>query len=189
MELLESARARFRKDESAVSPVIGVILMVAITVILAAVIATFVLGLGDQISETAPQATFSMSEETETITIGGNSNETTVVTASHTGGATIEASNIKVTVNGVQAWDINSSDQAALPERSEELSAGSEMRIVFTDDNNDVSVGDLIAVNSGNLYHGAGSHDVNSLKDGDTVRIIWENPEGDQTSILKSFEV
>ncbi len=36
----------FRKNEDAVSPVIGVILMVAITVILAAVIAAFVFGLG-----------------------------------------------------------------------------------------------------------------------------------------------
>ncbi|MEF8885577.1 MAG: type IV pilin N-terminal domain-containing protein, partial [Haloarculaceae archaeon] len=45
-------------DDDAVSPVIGVILMVAITVILAAVIATFVLGLGDQVSNTAPQASF-----------------------------------------------------------------------------------------------------------------------------------
>ena len=45
-------------DEAAVSPVIGVILMVAITVILAAVIGTFVLGLGGSIQETAPQAQF-----------------------------------------------------------------------------------------------------------------------------------
>jgi flagellin-like protein len=37
---------RFRKNEEAVSPVIGVILMVAITVILAAVIAAFVFGMG-----------------------------------------------------------------------------------------------------------------------------------------------
>jgi flagellin-like protein len=41
------------KDDSAVSPVIGVILMVAITVILAAVIGTFVLGLGDQVEQNA----------------------------------------------------------------------------------------------------------------------------------------
>jgi len=45
-------------DDDAVSPVIGVILMVAITVILAAVIGTFVLGLGDQVSNTSPQASF-----------------------------------------------------------------------------------------------------------------------------------
>lgn len=38
-------------DERGVSPVIGVILMVAITVILAAVIASFVLGFGDSVSE------------------------------------------------------------------------------------------------------------------------------------------
>jgi flagellin-like protein len=43
-------------ENRAVSPVIGVILMVAITVILAAVIGTFVLGLGDQVSETSPNA-------------------------------------------------------------------------------------------------------------------------------------
>lgn len=43
-------------DEDAVSPVIGVILMVAITVILAAVIGAFVLGLGDQVDSTAPNA-------------------------------------------------------------------------------------------------------------------------------------
>ena len=45
------------KDDDAVSPVIGVILMVAITVILAAVIASFVLGLGDS-QETAPNVSF-----------------------------------------------------------------------------------------------------------------------------------
>ena len=45
-------------DDDAVSPVIGVILMVAITVILAAVIATFVLGLGDSLGNQAPQASF-----------------------------------------------------------------------------------------------------------------------------------
>ena len=41
------------QDDSAVSPVIGVILMVAITVILAAVIGTFVLGLGEQVEQNA----------------------------------------------------------------------------------------------------------------------------------------
>jgi len=48
-------------DEDAVSPVIGVILMVAITVILAAVIGAFVLGFGgDQASP--PQVTWDASE-------------------------------------------------------------------------------------------------------------------------------
>jgi flagellin-like protein len=45
-------------DDKAVSPVIGVILMVAITVILAAVIGSFVLNLGGSLQQSAPQASF-----------------------------------------------------------------------------------------------------------------------------------
>jgi flagellin-like protein len=76
-------------DEDAVSPVIGVILMVAITVILAAVIGTFVLGLGDQVQNNAPQATFSFdyAEETATATTGFT------VTATHDGGDTFNNEN------------------------------------------------------------------------------------------------
>ena len=40
---------KFRENEDAVSPVIGVILMVAITVILAAVIAAFVFGMAGSV--------------------------------------------------------------------------------------------------------------------------------------------
>ena len=46
-------------DERAVSPVIGVILMVAITVILAAVIGAFVLGIGGETQDT-PSASVSI---------------------------------------------------------------------------------------------------------------------------------
>ena len=45
------ANRKFSKDEEAVSPVIGVILMVAITVILAAVIAAFVFGMSGSLKK------------------------------------------------------------------------------------------------------------------------------------------
>ena len=57
--------------ERGVSPVIGVILMVAITVILAAVIGSFVLGIGGDV-EAAPQASFSV-EDGSIIHQGGDS--------------------------------------------------------------------------------------------------------------------
>jgi flagellin-like protein len=60
---------QFFDDEQAVSPVIGVILMVAITVILAAVIGTFVLGLGDQVQNTTPQASFGFDTSTESVLV------------------------------------------------------------------------------------------------------------------------
>jgi len=77
-------------DDDAVSPVIGVILMVAITVILAAVIATFVLGLGDQVSNTAPQASFGFDWDGEA---GGGVDTLTI---SHDGGDSIPANRLYV---------------------------------------------------------------------------------------------
>jgi flagellin-like protein len=57
-------------DNRGVSPVIGVILMVAITVILAAVIGTFVLGLGEDIeSEVQAGATINGSADSTTRTV------------------------------------------------------------------------------------------------------------------------
>ncbi|MCQ4334660.1 type IV pilin N-terminal domain-containing protein [Natronomonas sp. F2-12] len=53
-------------DDRAVSPVIGVILMVAITVILAAVIGTFVLGLGEEV-ESNPSAGVTIDGTTATL--------------------------------------------------------------------------------------------------------------------------
>ena len=62
-----------KDDTEAVSPVIGVILMVAITVILAAVIGTFVLGLGEDVEDNA-RAGFTIDQEPgSTVTIKVNS--------------------------------------------------------------------------------------------------------------------
>jgi flagellin-like protein len=59
-------------DDEAVSPVIGVILMVAITVILAAVIGTFVLNLGDDV-QANPTAGVSVDGSEVTVTSLGPS--------------------------------------------------------------------------------------------------------------------
>ena len=74
-------------SERAVSPVIGVILMVAITVILAAVIGTFVLGLGDQVQQTSPNAQWNWEVD--------SANDELNVT--HEGGDSVTATNLKVT--------------------------------------------------------------------------------------------
>ncbi|MFC6974730.1 type IV pilin [Halomicroarcula sp. GCM10025709] len=76
-------------DDDAVSPVIGVILMVAVTVILATVIASAVLGLGQTRSATMPQASLSVS-----VTDGDN------VTVAHDGGDSIAIERVSVTTTG-----------------------------------------------------------------------------------------
>jgi flagellin-like protein len=80
-----------QNDERAVSPVIGVILMVAITVILAAVIGTFVLGLGDQLGDTAPQASYDVDD----VTTGTDG----TIEVTKTGGQDIAVSDLRVVVD------------------------------------------------------------------------------------------
>ena len=106
-------------DERAVSPVIGVILMVAITVILAAVIGTFVLGLGDQVQETAPNAQFSGNFEGEVGT--GTAN----LTFAHEGGDSIDSERLTYVGPGIDATD-NRTDAFA---GSGTVSAGSSETI------------------------------------------------------------
>ena len=83
-------------DDRAVSPVIGVILMVAITVILAAVIGTFVLGLGDSLGDNQPTAQLSVDDvdfNNDNVTIG------------HNGGDTLQGGDLRVTVNGTESGE------------------------------------------------------------------------------------
>jgi flagellin-like protein len=81
-------------EDRAVSPVIGVILMVAITVILAAVIGTFVLGLGDQVSESAPQAQFTFDQTGDAGTSGAE------LQVTHDGGDAIAKENVQIFIGG-----------------------------------------------------------------------------------------
>ncbi|WP_202962738.1 type IV pilin [Geoglobus acetivorans] len=81
------------RDEKGVSPVIGVILMVAITVILAAVIASFVFGLGSKAPKSAPQASLVASADADA-TI--NNQEVDYVLIDHQGGENIPWKDIKI---------------------------------------------------------------------------------------------
>jgi flagellin-like protein len=89
-----TGKSLFGDDERAVSPVIGVILMVAITVILAAVIGTFVLNLGGSVQENvqagASVSSTSGSEVKVTWTSNQNANDLVVdITGCTTGDTTL----------------------------------------------------------------------------------------------------
>jgi flagellin-like protein len=95
-------------ENRAVSPVIGVILMVAITVILAAVIGAFVLEIGDQ-QETAPSTSFDSEEETQVIPRFDGLNFT-AVTINHAGGDVLDRQSLTMKVDGNEStydWHTN----------------------------------------------------------------------------------
>ncbi|ELY42560.1 type IV pilin [Natronorubrum sulfidifaciens] len=101
------------KDERAVSPVIGVILMVAITVILAAVIAAFVLDIGD-LDDSAPNAQFDWENTSDGVEV------------THTSGDDINLDPVTVQID----FDGDKSAESDLSDSSsDEFTAGDTMEI------------------------------------------------------------
>jgi flagellin-like protein len=111
-------------DDRAVSPVIGVILMVAITVILAAVIGTFVLGLGENVQSTAPSASFAFDYESST----------SQLTITHESGDVITAARLSIVGDGLSSDinDVTNSGNFASGSFSDPVSAGDSATVSTT---------------------------------------------------------
>ncbi|MEN6397006.1 MAG: type IV pilin N-terminal domain-containing protein [Methanoregula sp.] len=102
-----------RSDEEAVSPVIGVILMVAIVVILAAVIAAFVFGMAGSTSAT----------KTVGMTVTPN---TTGITILWQGGSDINSlQNLAMSVDGMTSVEVANFDGTTVPPINPDLTTWS----------------------------------------------------------------
>jgi len=157
---------QFFVDDDAVSPVIGVILMVAITVILAAVIGTFVLGLGDQVSDSAPQANFNFEFQ------GSD-----VASVTHDGGNSISDSNLDVQVGGNVAYNGENDNFNNVD------CNGNDAGFSGTSTDNwgsDVTAGSSITLDG----DGANSADC----DGEEIRVVWSSPSSGDTNTLAQTE-
>jgi flagellin-like protein len=108
----------------AVSPVIGVILMVAITVILAAVIATFVLGIGDS-TEATPTAQFGFDYDGSTVTV------------THEGGDTIDSARLNITGPGNVTSSFTGDVTAGSSGSMNNVSQGETIRVVWKSEGGD----------------------------------------------------
>mgnify|MGYP000120719976 CR=1 FL=1 len=173
-------------DDDAVSPVIGVILMVAITVILAAVIASFVLGLGNQAQQGAPTATIGFDYEQI------DENPTTnwgVLSVSHDGGDSISDQELYLRGSGFNSSGSNyvdsqpftynvgpSSDRQSLENYIID-EGGSQIDHVDTGLWNGTKSGDDSAIVSGDQANAYVSSDYE-------VSVVYQAQEGDTSSTL-----
>ena len=157
-------------ENRAVSPVIGVILMVAITVILAAVIGTFVLGLGDQVSESAPQAQFTFDSD-------GNDD----VNITHDGGDSIEADDLNVST-GVEIG-IDAGDGTYTNGNGNDIASNAGNTTLNLVDTGDFSTGQSISAGTTIRVRAKGG-DIT----GETIRIVWASPNSDKTATIGQFE-
>jgi flagellin-like protein len=157
----ERMKDRIKSNERGVSPVIGVILMVAITVILAAVIGTFVLGLGSQNQEPEPNIA-------GTETVYDDTGASDVLTISHQSGDNVDVEYLSLIVDGARDGSGNAVDytgdvfQTDLP--GSEFRSGTEITVDSSD------------------FSGASNLDLSDAE----VQIVWNDPDPDvdQSAII-----
>ncbi len=159
-----NVKALFEEDD-AVSPVIGVILMVAITVILAAVIGTFVLGLQDRVGDAAPNAAFSWDFDDNGDGWGDNNNW---VNITHDGGEQLDVETLSVNIGDDSADTVDSNTWA------EDITAGDTLRMT-----------DGTALSGTTSVSGGDS----TITQGDAVRVIWSSSSSDSTQTIGQNEV
>ena len=150
------------QDEGAVSPVIGVILMVAVTVVLGAVIGAFVFGIGDKLGEPAPNAQLNFDYDADGNSLdivhdGGDS-----ITPDNTGSLAVSGSNIAS----------DGSDLTWAPSGS-----------TASNNNNGYVLGSGVSLTSGDDIV-----TVASVDSGHTVDLQWVSNGGDQSTTLGTFE-
>lgn len=75
-------------DDGAIAPVLGILLMVAIAVILAAIVGTYALGIGSDVTNTPPQTQWTFDTHSSAVEI------------THKGGDTVDVDEIRVTDGG-----------------------------------------------------------------------------------------
>ncbi|MEF8978951.1 MAG: type IV pilin N-terminal domain-containing protein [Haloarculaceae archaeon] len=144
-------------DDGAVSPVIGVILMVAITVILAAVIASFVLGLGDS-TTVSPQASLDAdyTADESNLTITHNSGDSVVASEVYLRGSGFN--------NSGSTWQNYSSGESFSGDNGWNATISGEV------ENKDaITAGDQLTVRAADDYE---------------LRVVWEATEGDTSDTL-----
>jgi flagellin-like protein len=171
-------------DDEAVAPVIGVVLMVAITVILAAVIASFVLGLGQETTDTSPQASFSVEFTEVDANPASTANDWGVVRISHDAGDEINDDVLYVRGSGFNASGDNYKSSDPLGDTysswSESLQAYTDSKLHMTDSgpwmgtksgtDSAVTSGDEVNVYASSAYE---------------IDVVWQSQQTDTSSTLK----
>jgi flagellin-like protein len=147
------------EDDGAVSPVIGVILMVAITVILAAVIGTFVLGLGDRVTEASPTASVTFDQV-------GEAGTDATVKVSHDGGDSLKVSQIDITATDSDGNSVGPS-------------SGTPVEDWDTNTDDEITAGESNTLEA----------DESGFDADDTVKVIWTSDGGESSNVLGKYTV
>lgn len=164
-------RWREQSDRRAVSKVVGVVLMTAIVIVLAATVATMLTGFAGMLNDPAPQIAFEFTyhEDVEDPQAQFNENITTgadeVLVIEHVGGEAVDPDDIEV----ISVIPNDSGDEIILEDTWAESSTGSESGPRVT----------------GTMYpHAGGGYSFRWGK----VTVVWHDPDSSNSHVLAEWE-
>jgi flagellin-like protein len=150
-------------DEAAVSPVVGTVLMIAITVVLAATVGTAMLGIGGQVKETGPSANLAFIYTAS----GGSFDAATdgdTIEILHDGGSSFEQDEVTVQVGDQEFEDLDTTGNGVSKAWPETVRTGRTLEL----DDGDATDG---------------------FESGSTVRVVWHGPSGGTSQTIAGAEV
>lgn len=152
---------RLLAEKNAVTPVIGIILLVAIAVILASIVGVFALGLSDETQDTSPQTRLSFDYAD-----GDQTGE----------------------VSGCGLSDDDGSNEGKLTITHDAGDQIDEIRITLKDeDGNTAGWNDCSSVSVSEVS--AGDQTVPEIDSDDTIRVVFSGEnQGDDTAVIAKFE-
>ncbi len=163
------------EEERAVSPVIGVILMVAVTVILAAVIATMVMDLGSSVGETAPTASIDVTTNSDYESDSTSNNE--MVYMSHTSGDELKSDEIEVIIRNEDGKSL-----MAMGPTGSDTNNGADVQ---ADLSGDLDSGSTLTLSQVNDVSG----DSSNFDNGDTIVVQLIHEPSDTTIVDSEVEL
>ena len=129
-------------EDDAVSSVLGVVLMVAVTIVLAAVIGTFVLGIGQDLTDPSPQVTFEYGMD-----VNEDPGENSSVVILHTSGDQFDSGDVEVTIGGDLAYvNGQARDPPYTANRNWPLQVTSGDRLELEDSGSEIETGDMVRI-------------------------------------------
>lgn len=167
-----------RGDERGVSTIIGIVMVVAITILLIGVFATYVTGFGDELRETGPTVASTTSFDDRWGAEGQ------YLTITHEGGETVETDALRLEVTGAERYDPSSGSTVG--------DAVPQANVIAAQVGTAFSATETIAVDRSTFEDASGtplspSERVNLS--GATVMIVYDHGEGDRTDVLYECRV
>lgn len=196
---------RLDADSRGITSVLGTVLMVGVTVLLAAAVGGATLVVADQVQNPLPAVTIETDQRVGTVVETNEFNGTAPsaqanrsVTFAHIGGASVDPDRLSVTVNGYPAYDVfdpanpGYATVARAPARST-FSAGIRLRVVVYGYVNNTKSPPTLFNNPSTLKTDVTdqrqSQRANELRPGDTVRLVWTSPSGLNSYVLVEHTV